>query len=77
MSSSIPASYDQMRMHLGLTVLQGDVSNEREELDLFLKLDHCLILLGLPVKPAEFDIAQGTDRLETAAGQMLRFERRT
>lgn len=57
MSRSIFPSNDDMRMNLRLVVFEGDISNQREQLNLFLKFDCSLIFLRLPVKPAKFDAA--------------------
>src|SRR5271163_2223532 len=42
-----------MRMHDRLTVVLGDIANQREQLHLLLQIDRCLILLCFRVEPRE------------------------
>jgi hypothetical protein len=48
----LPANYG-MRVHNRLSVLQGDVANERQEFHLFVERDRWFILLALPAEPPE------------------------
>lgn len=42
-----------MRVHSRLSVLQGDVANERQKFHLFVERDRWFILLALPAVPAQ------------------------
>ena len=44
---------DQMRMNDRLAVLERDISDERQNLKLLLKLRRCLVFLRLPIEPPD------------------------
>src|SRR5271169_6669612 len=50
---SIRASYYQVGMHLRLSVLEGDIANERKQFHLFGENAGWIVLFRLPVEPTQ------------------------
>ena len=61
---------DDMRMHLGLAFIKRDIADERYHFDLLVNLILQVILL-LQVKVSEPRIAEGADRREVSAADMV------
>ncbi len=60
---AVRAADDDVRMDGGLAVLERDVAGHGQDLDLLVERD-LSVALGLPVKPAEDDVAERPDRRE-------------
>jgi hypothetical protein len=66
--SPLRVADDDVRVHLRLAILVGDVTDERRQLDLLGDRDR-LVLLRLPVEVAERDAAEGAEPGEVGASQ--------
>ena len=56
-----------MRMDCGLIVLEGNITDERQQLELFVQRDGGVIFLVAPVKPAQLNGRKSANRLKLAA----------
>ena len=54
MGRPVGASYYHVRMHLRLSVPEGDVANERKQFHLFVENAGWIVLFRLPVEPPSF-----------------------
>lgn len=70
---AVGAADDDVGVDLRLSLFEGDVSDEGEELDLLVEGDDGFVLFSLPVEPAETDRGERADGFEAAAGEALFF----
>lgn len=68
---AVAAADDDVGVDLGLSVVEGDVSEEGEQLDLLVEVHGGLVLLRFPVEPGEADGREGSDGVEAAAGEAM------
>lgn len=71
MGRPVGASYYHVRMHLRLSVPQGDVANERKQFHLFVENAGGIVLFRLPVEPTELRARKSADGFETTSCQTL------
>src|SRR5271170_7073687 len=71
LGAPVRASYNHVRMHLRLSVPEGDVANERKQFHLFVENAGWIVLLRLPVKPTQLRVRKGANSLEPASPQTL------
>src|SRR5271166_4108230 len=64
---SIGASYYHVGMYLRLSVPEGDVANEREQIHLFVENAGWIVLFRLPVEPAQLRVGKSADGFETTS----------
>src|SRR6202030_2533803 len=62
---------DGMRMHNRLSVLQGDVANQRQQFNLLVERNRWLILLTLPAEPSQSGRRKRAYRLKTRGRQLF------
>jgi len=69
--SSVRASYHDMRMHLRLSVFDGDVADERKPLHLFVENAGGIVFFRLPVEPTQLCMRKSADGFEATSPQTL------
>src|SRR5208337_5681481 len=67
----VGASHYHVRMHLRLSVPEGDVANKRKQFDLFVENAGWIVLSCLPVEPTELRVRKSADGFEAASRQTL------
>src|SRR5271167_2390349 len=68
---SIRASYYHVGMHLRLSVLEGDIANERKQFHLFGENAGWIVLFRLPVEPTQLRVRKSADGFEATSRQTL------
>jgi hypothetical protein len=56
MGSPVGASHYDVRVHLRLSILEGDVANEREQFQLFAENAGWIVLFRFPIEPAQLRV---------------------
>ena len=67
----VGASYYHVRMHLRLSVPEGDVANKRKQFHLFVENAGWIVLFRLPVEPTQLRVRKGADGFEATSRQTL------
>jgi hypothetical protein len=60
----VGASYYDVRMHLWLSVVEGDVANERKQFHLFVENAGWIVLFRPPVRPTQLRVGKSADGLK-------------
>ena len=71
MGGPVGASYYHVRMHLRLSVPEGDVANKRKQFHLFVENAGWIVLFRLPVEPTQLRVGKSADGFETTSRQTL------
>ena len=71
MGGSVGASYYHVRMHLRLSVFEGDVANERKQFHLFVENAGWIVLFRRQVEPAQLRIRKRADGFKATSPQTL------
>ena len=71
MGGPVKAPDYHVRMHLRLSVPEGDVANERKQFHLFVENAGWIVLLRLPVEPTQLRVGKSADGFETTSRQTL------
>src|ERR1017187_167119 len=69
--SPVRSSYYHVRMHLRLSVPEGDVANKRKQFHLFVENAGWIVLFCLPIEPTQLRVRESADGLEAASRQTL------
>src|SRR5438270_5385028 len=71
---AVPFTDHDMRVHLRLAAVRGDVADERKHLDLLIDLNLFVILL-LPLEEAQRDTLERANGREVAGGEIVLFRK--
>src|SRR5271170_5089684 len=71
LGAPVRASYYHVRMHLRLSVPEGDVADERKQFHLFVENAGWVIIFCLPVEPTQLRVRKSADGREAASRQTL------
>ena len=63
----VRASYYQVRMHLRLSVREGDVANKRKQFHLFVENAGWIVLFRLPVELTQLRVRKSADGFEATS----------
>ena len=71
LGGAVRAPYYHVRMHLRLSVPEGDVANKRKQFHLFVENAGWVVLFRLPVEPTQLRVRKSADGLEATFRQTL------
>src|ERR1017187_2780606 len=69
--ATVGASHYRARVHLRLSVLEGDVTNERKQFHLFVENEGWIVLFRFPVEPPQLRVRKRADGFKATARQSL------
>ena len=71
MGGPVRASQYYVRVHLRLSVPEGDVADQRKQFHLFVENAGWIVLFRLPVEPTQLRVRKSADGFEATSRQTL------
>ena len=71
MGGPVRASHYYVRVHLRLSVPEGDVADQRKQFHLFVENAGWIVLFRLPVEPTQLRVRKSADGFEATSPQTL------